>query len=228
MIKQIEQLMLEHFRSIPFHNLGLLYGEPDENKIPGGTCSDKTLAFHADLRERGIDAHLHTAFIGDREIHRLVRVQISDRNFYADVGNGWPALRLFPEDKKASFECFSMKYRSEYNDGRVRVFHEKQGLESLQMTICSIRRTEAEILEQIRSRYNSGINYPFSNSLRFSLIVGDEFLFLRGNRLERYSKSGCSVQMLEVQEIPHVIRKEFGFDVGSYFHRKSCHQIKPT
>ncbi|UAL43672.1 arylamine N-acetyltransferase [Shewanella inventionis] len=217
MIDQIELLMLEHFRHIPFHNLSLLYGEPCENKILGGTCSDKTLAFLADVRDRGVDAHLHTAYIGGTEIHRLVRVQINARSFYADIGNGWPALKLFPMDEEISFECFGMKYRTEITNGWVRVFHEKQGMESPQMSINNTKRSETEILEQIRSRYTSGINYPFSNSLRFSLIVGNEFLFLRGNRLERYSDSGFSVQELNEQGIPHIIQKEFGFDVSFYF-----------
>ncbi|GAD80144.1 arylamine N-acetyltransferase [Vibrio ezurae] len=217
MITHIEQLMLEHFRNVPFHNLNLLFSGLGENKIPGGTCSDKTLTFLADARDIGANAYLHTAYIGGKEIHRLVRINVDGRSFYADIGNGWPALRLFPADEAISFECFGMKYRTEVNNEWVLVFHEKQGRESLQMEINTIPRSDREIFAQINSRYSSGIQYPFSNSLRFSLIVGGAFLFLRGNQLERYSKSGFTAKELDEQDIPKAIQKEFGFDVSSFF-----------
>ncbi|WP_114767619.1 arylamine N-acetyltransferase [Vibrio rhodolitus] len=217
MIPHIEQLILEHFRNIPFHNLNLLMGRLGENTIPGGTCSDKTLAFLSDVRDRGANAYLHTAYIGGKEIHRLVRVNVDGRSFYADIGNGWPALRLLPADEAVSFECFGMKYRTEVNNEWLVVFHEKQGRESLQMEINTTPRSEREIFDQINSRYTSGIQYPFSNSLRFSLVVGESFLFLRGNRLEKYSKTGFTVKELDEQDIPKAIQQEFGFDVTSYF-----------
>ena len=221
MIDHLEKLMLEHFSTIPFHNLSLLYGEPYDNKILGGTCSDKTLAFLSDARDSGVDAQLHTAYIGGKEIHRLIRVSINGRSFYADVGNGWPALRLFPEDEEIFFECFGMKYRTEIKHDWLYVFHEKQGRESLQMSIHRAPRPESEILNEIGSRFTSGIIYPFSNSLRFSLIVGDEFLFLRGAILERHSKLGFSLETVDEKDIPDVIQQEFGCDVSSYFNKVS-------
>lgn len=217
MIEKIEQLMLKHFCTIPFHNLNLLYGKPTTPPLPGGTCSDKTLAFLSEALEVGADAHLHTAYIGGKEIHRLVRVNIDGRVFFADVGNGWPTLRLLPVNKKITFRCFGMNYHTEISDEWVRLYHEKRGKESLQMEINTKPRPERKILNQIRSRYSSGIEYPFSQSLRFSLIVDGEFLFLRGNRLERYSKSGFAMQELGVKAIPEAIKREFGFDVRGYF-----------
>jgi arylamine N-acetyltransferase len=217
MIAAIEQLLYTHFCNIPFHNLNLLYGAPLTSSIPGGTCSDKTLAFLSDARAMGADAYLHTANIGGKEIHRLVRININKRIFFADVGNGWPTLRLLPSDEEITFECYGMKYRTEISDNQIHVFHERQGRESLQLEINTTPRPEQEILKQIDSRYSSGINYPFSHSLRFSLIVGDEFLFLRGLNLERYSLNGYSVEELNKTAIPKMIKKEFGLDVNSYF-----------
>lgn len=217
MISDIQQLMYKHFDTIPFHNLDLLYGRPLQGGIPGGTCSDKTLAFLNDLKKHNVNAQLHTAFIGGQEIHRLVRLDIEGRVFFADVGNGWPALNLFPADKGVSFECFGMTYRSVVTENWVRIFHQRQGKESLQMEINVTPKSEAEIQEQINSRYTSGIEYPFSTSLRFSLIVGNAFLFLRGNRLERYSMDSFSTLELREKEIPSAINSEFGFDVSSYF-----------
>lgn len=217
MIEDIEQLLLEHFQTIPFHNLYLLYKQSSDQVISGGTCSDKTLAFLSDISDLGVNAHLHSAFIGGKDIHRLVRVRVKGRDFFADVGNGWPALKMFPANESVTYECFGMKYRTEISGDWIRVFHTKQGKECLQMEINAIPKPEAEIREQINTRYSSGIKYPFMNSLRFSLIVGQEFLFLRDNRLERYSEDGFMATQLNSQEIPEIIKSEFGFDVGSCF-----------
>ena len=46
-VQAVEALMLEHFRTEPFHNLHLIYGPRLESVVPGGTCSDKTLSFVA-------------------------------------------------------------------------------------------------------------------------------------------------------------------------------------
>jgi arylamine N-acetyltransferase len=217
MISDIQQLLYEHFSTIPFHNLDLLYGRPLQGGIPGGTCSDKTLAFLTDAKKLDVDAQLHSAFIGGQEIHRLVRLDFKGQVFFADVGNGWPALNLFPAYEGVSFKCFGMTYRSVVTENWVRVFHRRQGKESLQMEIDVIPKSEAEIQKQINSRYTSGIEYPFSQSLRFSLIVGNAFLFLRGNRLERYSVGRFSAIELSKRDIPNAIDSEFGFDVTSYF-----------
>ncbi|MFT2092898.1 arylamine N-acetyltransferase [Paraglaciecola sp. 2405UD69-4] len=216
MIDKIERLILEHFCTVPFHNLNLLYGSSQIIAIPGGTCSDKTLAFLSDLRMMGVKAFLHTANIGGKEIHRLVRININNQTYFADVGNGWPTLRLLPCNENTQFECYGMKYRTEIAKNWILVFHERQGKESLQLEINITPRPEQEIYSQIKSRYSSGVNYPFSRSLRFSMIVGKEFLFLRGNRLERYSFNDFSVEKLKKATIPKIIKKEFGFNVNSY------------
>lgn len=217
MIATIERLLYKHFCSVPFHNLNLLFGRPLTSSILGGTCSDKSLAFLSDVRMLGVDAFLHTANIGGKEIHRLVRININKHTYFADVGNGWPTLHLLPSDEEIKFECYGMKYRTEIVNNWMRLFHEKQGKESLQLEINMIPRSEQEILAQIKSRYSSGINYPFSQSLRFSMIVGNEFLFLRGYHLERYSQTDFSVEELTKTAIPKTIKKEFGFNVSRYF-----------
>ncbi len=217
MIAEIENLLLKHFCTVPFHNLNLLYGSPTTASIPGGTCSDKTLAFLSDLRIMKVKAFLHTAYIGGKEIHRLVRINIDKHTYFADVGNGWPTIRLLPSNEDVQFESYGMKYRTEIKNNWIRVFHEKQGKESLQLEINTIPRTELEIYDQIKSRYSSAIDYPFSKSLRFSMIVDDVFLFLRGNQLGRYSEAGCFVEEVNKLTISEIIQKEFGFNVSNYF-----------
>ena len=213
-VQAVEELMLKHFRTEPFHNLRLIYGPRLETVVPGGTCSDKTMSFVAAGLRVGFDVSLHTAFIGGQEIHRLARVRVGDELFFADVGNGWPSLKLYPADRAVSFRCFGMGFRTEVADGRVSVFHEKRGRESLQLEIDVCGKSESEIRADIEGRFSSGVIYPFSSSLRFSLIVGSRFLFLRGDRLEIYYDGGFDcLEGINDADVPEVLHDHFGYDV---------------
>lgn len=208
----IEALMLEKFQTEPFHNLRLLYGEHLRDVVPGGTCSDKTLSFLGAAERAGFDVALHSGFIGGQEIHRLARVHVGGRVFFADVGNGWPALKLYPADSEVSFRSFGMGFRTEVNSKRIRVFHERKGRESLQLEINVCGRQERDIRADINRRFSSGVVYPFSHSLRFSLVIGRHFLFLRGDRLEIYSDSSFDeVLGIEPKDVPTVLLHHFGY-----------------
>ena len=213
-VQAVEALMLEHFRTEPFHNLHLIYGPRLESAVPGGTCSDKTLSFVTAGVSAGFDISLHSGFIGGREIHRLARVRIGGRLFFADVGNGWPALKLYPADHEISFRCFGMGFRTEIADGRVTVLHEKRGREAVQLEIDVRGRPESEIRADIDGRFSSGVVYPFSNSLRFSQVVGSRFLFLRGDRLEIYCDGGFEcLEAIDDARVPDVLHDHFGYDL---------------
>lgn len=209
-IKAAEDLLLHHFRTQPFHNLNLLYNNGEPYGLPGGTCSDKTLSYLADAKAQGLNAHLHTAFIGGQEIHRLVRLHINEETLFADVGNGWPAIKLIPAARNIDYSCFGMRYRTEVDAGWVRVFHQRQGKESLQMEIRRQPRSKEDILKDIHARYSSGIQYPFSNSVRFSAIVDDRFLFLRGESLQIYGEEHMHViEGISAQSVPDVLQQRF-------------------
>ncbi len=214
-IRAVEMLMLEHFKTEPFHNLHLIYGQR-VHAGRGGTCSDKTLSFLAAGKRAGFDVSLHSAFIGGHEVHRLARVRVGRRLFFADVGNGWPALKLYPADREISYRCFGMGFRTEVAGGRVTVLHEKRGRESLQLEIDVRPRPESEIRAQIEGRFSSGVVYPFSDSLRFSLVVGSRFLFLHGDRLEIYSDDGFEeVEGVDAASVPVVLRQYFGYELNA-------------
>jgi arylamine N-acetyltransferase len=189
----VEALMLVKFRTEPFHNLHLLYGNYLQSVLQGGTCSDKSLSFLSAAKTANFEVALHSGFIGGKEIHRLIRVHIDGRIFFADVGNGWPSLRLYPADREVNYRCFGMGFRTEISGSCVTVFHERHGKETLQLEIEIRGRPESEIRVDIAARFNSGVVYPFSNSIRFSRIVGDQFVFLRGNSLEIYGDKSFEV-----------------------------------
>mgnify|MGYP005741566693 CR=1 FL=1 len=167
----IEALMLHAFRTEPFHNLRLMYDDELGATVPGGTCSDKTVSFVDAARQSGVMVKLHSAFIGGEEIHRLARVHLGARVYFADVGNGWPSLRLYPADRPTVFRCFGMVFRTEVTPRIVSVYHDNKGRESLQMEIPVNGRPETEILEAIKMRFRAGVAYPFANALRFSAIA---------------------------------------------------------
>lgn len=213
-VQDAEALMLEHYCKEPFHNLHLLFNNGKTLDIPGGTCSDKTLSFLKEARAMGFNAHLHSAYIGGQEIHRLIRMHIDGRIYFSDIGNGWPAIKLFPADEPTSYQCFGMGYRSEIQQGRISIFHEKQGRESLQLEIDPIPRPEEDILADIKARYSSGITYPFSNSVRFSLIKDGQFLFLRDNKLEVYNDLKPMIYNILKEDYIRVLKDYFGIKIS--------------
>jgi arylamine N-acetyltransferase len=214
-VRAVEALVLEKFQTEPFHNLRLLYGEQLSAAVAGGTCSDKTLSFLGAAARAGFEVYLHSAFIDREEKHRLARVHIDGRVFFADVGDGWPALKLYPADREVAFRCFGIGFRTKIVGSRLFVFCERHGRETLQLEIEVHGKPESDIRADIERRFTSGITYPFSNSLRFSLVVGDRFLFLRGDQLQVYGEGSFEeVTGLALTDVPAALRQYFGFDVG--------------
>lgn len=220
-----EQILLDKFRSEPFHNLYLLSNMQPDNFESGGTCSDKTLSYLRAARKAGLSAHLHTARIAGKEIHRLIRLEIKGRRYFADVGNGWPSIKLFPALRPITYKCYGMGYRSSIEDGVITIYHRKRGVEMIQMEIDIPEKDEGKIYQSISSRFTSGIKYPFSNQLRFSMVIGKRFLFLRDTRLEIYSSDGYEeIPDINIRNLREIILTYFGYDIDSiipYFGEKS-------
>jgi arylamine N-acetyltransferase len=215
-VQAVEALMLHKFRTEPFHNLHLLFDLPLGPHASGGTCSDKTLSFYDALCDLGVAARLHTAFIRGQEIHRLVKLEIEGQAYFADVGNGWPSLELYPLDRPVSYRSFGIRFRTAIEGQRVDVYSQRNDVERHQMEIRFDCKPQAEILADIKARFDSGITYPFSGRLRFSQVVGDAFLFLRDDRLEIYRERQPTkvISGLEPDRLPQVLMRHFGFDLG--------------
>ena len=209
----ILNLMEEKFREEPFHTLNLLYGESVGRLVPGGTCSDKTLSFIKEARQRGFDATLHTAFIDGKEIHRLARLNIDGKVYFADVGNGWPSLHPYPAEEAITYSFFGMTFRTEISEGMLSVYLRIEDKEKLQMEIMLLPRPEEEILTEIKDRFSSNLNYPFTNRMRFSAIVKDEFRFLRENTLYIYNEGNVTQIIVVEAQRQKVLLEYFGWDV---------------
>lgn len=213
-IERVEALMLEKFRAEPFHNLYLLYGYTQTGLVNGGTCSDKALSFYQALKPLGVRAKLHSAFIGGAEIHRLVRVELAGQAWFADVGNGWPSIHLFPLDYEIEYECYGMRYRSALSGRSMTIYITRKGVERMQMEIPFDSKPEKEILVDIAARFDRGIVYPFSRGPRFSQVIGEQFLFLRDDRIEIYGPSTYQeVTVAQEGVVGELLMTHFGFDI---------------
>ena len=214
-VKAVEALMLEKFETEPFHNLYVTHGFKQTTRAYGGTCSDKTLSFCEAVQALGVPATLHTARIGGAEIHRLAKLRLEGRTYFADVGNGWPSTELYPADRASTYSCFGMRFRSVVSRRGLCIYNSRNGTERHQMEIPFDGKPEREILADIESRFASGIEYPFSRGVRFSQVIGERFLFLRDDRLEIYSDAAPFREIggLSPAQLPHTLERYFGFDI---------------
>jgi len=214
-LQTIEDLILGKFKTEPFHNLYLACGYTQTTLSYGGTCSDKALSVYEALRARGIEASLHAAFIGGAEIHRLVRVTVGGDAYFADVGNGWPSVKMYPCDRDIAFSCYGIRFRSVISRRHMSVYSTRNGAEYHQMDICFERRSEAAIRGDIEVRFQGGIEYPFSRGIRFSMVVGERFLFLRDEQLGIYSATAPyeEVSGIDRTKLHQVLKERFGFDL---------------
>ena len=212
--KQLLQLMDTSFRTEPFHTLNLILGSSYNHKVPGGTCSDKSLSFKRLAREHGFDAYLHNAYIGDVDCHRLVRIELDGLVYFADVGNGWPAIVPYPSHKSIEYTAFGMHFRSVICSEFVSVFHKIQDEEKPMVRIPIKPKSEEEIMRDITHRFSEGTVYPFSGKMRFSAVSGNEFLFLKGTSFRRYcqDRNHCVVSVSEGEWFT-IIETNFGWKV---------------
>ena len=201
------------FRNEPFHTLNLIL-EPSIHNIPGGTCSDKSLSFRNLARKNGFNAFLHNAFIRGMDTHRLVRIELDGLVYFADIGNGWPAVIPFPAHESIQYTAFGMSFRSKLSNEIVSVFHKIGNEEKLMVEIPIKPKSEEEILHDIAHRFSKGTEYPFSGKVRFSAISGDEFLFLRGSYLLKFSSDRKhSKEAVLEGELPSIIQSNFGWEI---------------
>ena len=213
-LSEVESLMLESFQKEPFHNLRLLYCDQVSARVPGGTCSDKTLSFVELARRRGFDVSLHSGYIDGEDKHRLARVCVNGRVYFADVGNGWPALKLYPAEREVAYRFFGIGFRTEVAGTRLSVFCERHGREALQLEVDVRAKPEESIRAAIERRFTSGIVYPFSKDVRFSRLVQNRFMFLRGERLEMYGEDAYEeVNGIRREDLPRVLLEYFGYDL---------------
>lgn len=213
-IKRAEAILLEKFKTEPFHNFNRLKETSRFSECIGGTCSDKTMSYLKALEQNGIHGYLHTAIIRKQFNHQLARIEYKGNSYFADVGNGWPSIFLYPSDKEVNYMCYGMEFRTEIQDEQIKIFHTRNGRETIQMEFNRNPQPQKLIKKKIECRFSNDIHYPFDAGLRFSLVVEDQFIFIRDSNIYIYSNKGlkiiAGVTMINFQNI---VKEYFSFNL---------------
>lgn len=212
-LKKVESLLLREFETVPFHNIFMLNKKNIVASDLGGTCSDKVLHFKKVLFDNGISSKLHSAFINGVECHRMLSVKLDNQRYFIDVGSGWASPKLFPSFKSTEYSVYGMTFKTELSNDNLLLFHKTKDEFKLMTTIPLTAKDEDKILLDIENRFDKTSNYPFKNSLRFSKVIGNEFYFLKGNRLRIFSESQIVEKTLSPNEIYNLITCKFNFNL---------------
>ncbi|MBU3661394.1 MAG: hypothetical protein FGM14_16115 [Flavobacteriales bacterium] len=212
-IEKVESLLLREFETVPFHNIFMLNNKKIVASDLGGTCSDKVLHFRKVLSDNGISSKLHSAFINSVECHRMLTVEFDNQKYFIDVGSGWASPKLFPAFKPTEYSVYGMTFKTELSNDNLFLFHKTIDEFKLMTTIPLTAKGEDKILLDIENRFENKNIYPFHNSLRFSKVIGNEFYFLKGNRLKIFSESQTVEKTLSINEVYNLITLKFNFNL---------------
>lgn len=209
-----ETILLEKFRTEPFHNFQRLKEAAKFSSCIGGTCSDKTKSYLNALNKKDIKASLHTATIENKFNHHLVRIEFEGHAYFADVGNGWPSIYLYPDYKAVNYNCYGMNFRSEIHEDTIKIFHTRLNTEKLQMEFNRKPQDQKSVKMNIKNRFADSIVYPFDKGLRFSMIVANRFLFIRNHELQIYSKNDYKIiDGISMNNLQDILRQYFSFSL---------------
>jgi arylamine N-acetyltransferase len=210
-----ESIILEAFMTEPFHTLAFLYDVSPQEENFGGTCSDKVLSVMKKLKREGFKVYIHSSFIGNIECHRLLRLIIGEQEYFADVGNGWPSIKLFPASKNMEYSCYGIYFESIVYNEYVEIYQTRVGIKKHTLTIPLKSKPETAIMKDISNRFNN--LYPFTGKLRFAQIINDRFLFLRDSELHIYSESGKQTKIVNcIDNLNQILNVEFGFNLNDF------------
>ena len=216
LMNKIETLLLEEFRTVPFHNIFMLNNLQIVGSSLGGTCSDKVLHFKKVLKKNGIESKLHSAFINDKECHRMLVVEINEKKYFIDPGSGWINPKLYPDFKNVEYDLFGMSYKTELTTKNLFLYHKSSNDYKLTVRIPLKSKPENDILLDIENRYQNKDQYPFKNNFRFTKLIDDAFYFIKGDQLRVYRDSGVKEEILEREEIKNLIQNKFNFNLKPY------------
>jgi len=188
-MKELLLKILKHdFETVPFHNFRLILNKEME-LCYGGTCSDRTIYLKQKLDLLGIKSKLHSAQINGKDMHRLLKITIEGAPFLLDVGLGWPLIFPISLNNEEVFNIFGLTFKTTIKNEKLTLLKKNQNGFTISYE-TTIQDLDENIIEnQINNRFINTEQYPFSNSIRFSKLVNNEFYFLKGNQFG-YSKNG--------------------------------------
>ena len=151
LISKIETLLLEEYKTVPFHNFFMLNNTENKDLSLGGTCSDKVLNFRKVLMDNGIETKLHSSFINNVECHRMLSVLINDKKYFIDIGSGWPFLKLIPEFSPIEFSVYGMSFKTQIFESKLIIYHKTREEYKQMIDVPIFTKSESDILNDIEN-----------------------------------------------------------------------------
>ena len=225
----LEALHLAHVTSIPFENLAIQMGEGVSLELEalqeklvrrrrGGYCFEHNTLFLAVLRELGFQAEAFEARVDPGaepmrpRTHMLLRVTLEGAAFLADVGFGGEGLlHPVPMDGRAHAQ-FGRVYRVA-GEGLARSLQSKQLVNWTDLYAFEpIPRHPVDF--ELGNWYTSA--HPrsvFVKTLTAQRVLLEGRLVLRNRSFTAVRGDQAEERMLELEEIPRVLRESFSLDI---------------
>jgi arylamine N-acetyltransferase len=213
-MKELILNILKHdYETVPFHNFRILLNK-DMELESGGTCSDRTLYLKQKLQLKGIKSKLHYATIKGKNIHRLLKIEIDKDPYFLDTGLGWPLIYPISLIRNEFFNFYGLTFKTIIENDKLFLFKSREGEYTISYETTVLDIEEKTIENQIKDRFFNTEQYPFTNSIRFSQIVNNEFYFLKGNILGYSEKSEFKYKTItSLEEFIELFDKIFEFDL---------------
>lgn len=215
MITKLIDIIRKDYETVPYHNLRLILKLGLKPSIHGGICTDRNLYLFAKLREEGFLAKLHSAEINNLNIHQPIKVSIDSKSYLVDVGLGWPIMKPIPLFQDSIQKAFGVEFNAKIIDNKLFLYRINDKKETLSYSTKIQDYNQEQVLEEIENSYSDKIEYPFKRSIRFSKIIKNEFLFLKGDVLY-YSKKNVLYKktIRTYAEFENLFTNVFKFDMS--------------
>ena len=231
-----ENVLLKLFKNEPFHNLYQYYQLPIPYKrilyerilydkaYNGGSCSVKTLSAQRCLQNhQGIIAKLHSSYVHfnkKKNRHSLLRIIIAGKHYFADVGNGWPAIKLFPAHQPTQFTSYGIKFFSKLFPDHLKIYQIRNKETQHNVTIPLNYIPESFVLREIEKYSHK--NIAPNGELRFAQIINDKFIFLRDKQIHIYCKTGKEVINRYSYSHEKILATVFHFNLQDFLKKYSA------
>lgn len=214
MISEITKLIKENYETVPYHNFWLILETGLNPSEQGGICTDRNFYFYKILKEKGFSVKLHSAQINGENIHQLIKIDISGKYFLIDVGLGWAIMKPIPLNQNSIQKAYALKFETIIENNQLFLYKIEKGNKYLNYSTNISEYDQKQVRKEIDNSYDTKINYPFRNSIRFSKVIENEFYFLKGNILH-YSRNNIlhKKQINTELEFDNLFLNVFKFDL---------------
>jgi arylamine N-acetyltransferase len=231
-----------------FHNIYLLAGyagyaapltaKDSLNSIlanQGGLCHVQTVGFLSLLRGFGFHAHLVAATINAPGDHLVIRVDLANKSYLCDVGNGHPYRRPFPLDKADEQAWMGWRFRTQPEEGKLCLQRwlgktQRERWKTVYWADFTPRHFDY-FTESLRHHHTQTGYGPFLQHLRAVRIFHHGLISIRNGLYKRYSMVGKVERPIRgFAAAKRLLQTQFGLaqaPIDKALAVYQAHQVKP-